>query len=139
MYWATHPGVELADNPTVRLDQDNEPQPDAVLRYREGGASQVSADDYIEGAPELVVEISASTVSIDMNAKKQAYQRNGVAEYLVWLVEEQTVHWFYLEAGVYQLLPINDQGVIESQVFPGLLLCIPALLEGDLSRVLAYK
>jgi hypothetical protein len=30
-YWQIIPGIELLDNPTVRLDADNEPQPDAWL------------------------------------------------------------------------------------------------------------
>lgn len=46
-------GVELADNTTVRLDADNEPQPDALLRIENGGQSRISEDDYVEGAPEL--------------------------------------------------------------------------------------
>jgi hypothetical protein len=32
VYSAATPGVDLADNATVRLDIDNEPQPDALLR-----------------------------------------------------------------------------------------------------------
>ena len=31
-YEAATPGVEVLDNATVRLDIDNEPQPDALLR-----------------------------------------------------------------------------------------------------------
>src|SRR4051812_42701023 len=30
-FWARTPGVSVADNSTVRLDEDNEPQPDAFL------------------------------------------------------------------------------------------------------------
>ncbi len=52
------PGVRLGDNATVRLDLDNEPQPDAILLIDTawGGKSHLSVDGYIEGAPELVVE-----------------------------------------------------------------------------------
>jgi Putative restriction endonuclease len=55
--------TRLGDNPTVRLDVDNEPQPDAVLLIdsQHGGASRLSDDGYIEGAPEFVAEIAAST------------------------------------------------------------------------------
>jgi hypothetical protein len=35
VYAALTPGVEVADNATVRLDLDNEPQPDALLRLDE--------------------------------------------------------------------------------------------------------
>jgi len=79
------PGVALGVEPTVRLDIDNEPQPDAVLLImpEAGRQAQLSDDDYIEGAPELVVEIAASSVAIDLHAKKQAYRRNSVKEYIV--------------------------------------------------------
>ena len=48
----------------VRLDDDNEPQPDALLRIRTRteGNSTISEDGYVEGATELIVEIAASTV-----------------------------------------------------------------------------
>ena len=35
-YWLATPGVELADNTTVRLDLDKDPQPDACLFIDEG-------------------------------------------------------------------------------------------------------
>ncbi|MDZ8105342.1 MAG: Uma2 family endonuclease [Nostoc sp. DedQUE12a] len=82
-YEAATPGVCLGIEPTVRLDLDNEPQPDAVLLInpKAGGQARLSEDDYIEGAPELIVEIAASSVAIDLHTKKQAYRRNGVKEY----------------------------------------------------------
>ena len=60
--------VMACDNATVRLDFDNEPQPDALLRLDEsvGGNSRIGEDDYIEGAPELIVEIASSSVSYDL-------------------------------------------------------------------------
>jgi len=48
-----------------------------------GGQSRISEDDYIEGAPELIVEIAASTASYDLHDKLRAYRRNGVREYQV--------------------------------------------------------
>ncbi len=70
-YKTATPGVALGDAPTVRLDSDNEPQPDAVLLIESqcGGRSRVSEDDYIEGVPELVVEIAASSAAIDLGDK----------------------------------------------------------------------
>lgn len=135
VYWAATPGVDLCDNTTVRLDLDNEPQPDALLRI-ENGTSRSSEDDYIEGAPEFVVEIAASSASQDLHDKLRAYRRNGVQEYLVWQIYEQQLNWFSLQAGEYVLLVPHDQGVIRSQVFPGLWLASLALLQGDLAAVL---
>lgn len=128
-YWAATPGIDLCDNTTVRLDLDNEPQPDALLRIN-GGTSQISEDDYIEGSPELVVEIAASSASKDLHDKLRAYDRNGVQEYLVWQIYEQQLNWFSLQAGEYVLLATDNQGMICSQVFPGLWLVEPALLQG---------
>src|SRR5260221_10710701 len=49
-YEAETQGVECFDNSTVRLDLDNEPQPDLVLikSPAKGGQARVSAEDYIE-------------------------------------------------------------------------------------------
>jgi Uma2 family endonuclease len=129
VYWAATPSVDLCDNTTVRLDLDNEPQPDALLRI-EGGTSRISEDDYVEGSPKLVVEIAASSASKDLHDKLRAYRRNGVQEYLVWQIYEQQLNWFSLQAGEYVLLAADNQGVICSQVFPGLWLAEPALLQG---------
>jgi Uma2 family endonuclease len=137
-YEAATLGVELGDAPTVRLDLENEPQPDAVLRIEEqaGGQSRLSKDDYVEGAPELVAEIAASSAAIDLGDKKRAYCRNGIQEYIVWQVFEQRLNWFYLQEGEYVLLPIDEDGVIRSRVFPGLWLAVEDLLIGNMARVL---
>ncbi|MBW4541318.1 MAG: Uma2 family endonuclease [Myxacorys chilensis ATA2-1-KO14] len=138
VYQASTPDLALGVEPTVRLDLDNELQPDAVLLIREqaGGQARISDDDYIEGAPELVVEIAASSVAIDLHAKKQAYRRNGVQEYIVWRVLDQEIDWFYLEEGEYLNLEPDSDGVLQSRVFPGLWLAIADLLSGNMQRVL---
>ena len=121
--------------PTVRLDEDNEPQPDAVL-FRLGGNAQIDDDGYIMGAPELVVEIAASTVSYDLHAKKRVYERNGVKEYIVWRTLDQEIDWFILENGKYVRLTPDDAGVMHSREFEGLRLNVKAILNGDMAGVL---
>ncbi len=115
---------------------DNEPQPDAVL-FMPGRGAIITEDDYIAGAPELVVEISASTVSIDLHDKKEAYRRNGVQEYLVWRTLQQELDWFSLHHGEYIRLEANQDRVIKSQTFPGLWLAVEAMLSGEMAKVLA--
>ena len=139
VYAASTPGVRGADNATVRLDLDNEPQPDAVLLIASaaGGRCRVSDDNYLEGTPELVVEVAASSASIDLHEKLHAYRRNGVQEYIVWRTLEQRIDWFELSDGEYRPLPADDAGVIRSRVFPGLGLAVGALLKGDLAGALA--
>jgi Uma2 family endonuclease len=137
-YCAATPGVGVADNATVRLDPFNEPQPDVLLRLDPavGGHSHITPDDYIEGAPELVVEIAASSAAYDLREKKVIYQRNGVQEYLIWQVYEQRIDWFQLIEDEYVPLLPNANGIIHSRIFPGLHLDVRALLAGDLAGVL---
>jgi Uma2 family endonuclease len=135
-YWAVTPGIELGDNSTVQLDQYNEPQPDALLRIQTGGQSTVNEDGYVEGAPELIVEIAASTVSLDLHQKLEVYQLHQVQEYLVWRVEDDQLDWFQLKQGKYLKLQPDIEGVLYSQMFPGLWLDQNALLTGNLAKVL---
>ena len=139
VYHAFTPGVRLGDNATVRLDMDNEPQPDAMLRLDEtvGGRSRISDDGYVEGAPELIVEVAASSASYDLGNKLNVYRRNQVQEYLVWQVYDQRLDWFRLRQGEYVLLQPDTDGIVRSEVFPGLWLAVPALLEGNLAQVLS--
>ncbi len=100
------------------------------------GRSRLTPEGYLQGAPELVVEVAASSASIDLGTKKRVYRRNGVQEYLVWQVFDQHLDWFYLEEGVYQPLLADGEGVRRSWVFPGLWLAGPPLLQNDLAAVL---
>ncbi len=139
VYHAATPGVRLGDNATVRLDMDNEPQPDGLLRLNEsvGGQSRLSEDGYVEGAPELIVEVAASSASYDLRDKLRVYRRNQVQEYLVWQVYDQHLDWFRLREGEYVPLQPDAAGVVCSEIFSGLWLAVPALLEGNLAEVLA--
>jgi Uma2 family endonuclease len=139
IYCAATPGVRMGDNTTIRMDPFNELQPDVILRLDPtvGGRSQVSPDDYLEGAPQLIVEVAASSATYDLREKKTVYQRNGIQEYIVWQIYERRLDWFYLHEDEYEQLQPNTDGIIRSQVFPGLDLNTPALLDGNLAQVLA--
>ncbi len=139
LYGTLTPGVLCADNTTVRLGSDTEPQPDALLRIEPevGGNSRISADDYVEGAPELLAEVAASSASYDVHDKMDIYRRSGVQEYLVWRVYDEQIDWFALRDGEYIRLTPDGSGVIASQVFPGLRLAVSALLAGDMTQVVA--
>jgi Uma2 family endonuclease len=139
VYTAHTPGVRIADNVTMRLDTDNEYQPDIVLRLEPecGGASSISPDDYLEGAPELVVEIAGSSASIELRDKLRVYRRNGVREYIVWQTHDNQLHWWELRDDEYLPLMPDADGVTRSRVFPGLWLDVAALLKGDLATALA--
>lgn len=137
-YEAMTPGVLGADNATVRLDVINEPQPDGLLLIDPecGGQTRLSSDDYVEQAPELVAEVSASSVSIDLNAKFEAYRRCGVREYVVWRVLDRAIDWFVLRDEKYERLEAGTDGIHRSETFPGLWLDAAALVRQDVRQVM---
>jgi hypothetical protein len=73
VYAASHPGTQALDNVTVRIETDTDVQPDLALR-KEPGTSTVEPE-HILGAPELVIELAASSASYDLNRKKSVYER----------------------------------------------------------------
>jgi Uma2 family endonuclease len=137
IYCFATPGVRSGDNGSIRMDLDNMPQPDLFLRIDSacGGQTHISADRYVEGAPELIAEIAVSSASYDLHAKLNAYRRNGVKEYIVWRTLERGFDYFVLREGKYERLAAGADGVYRSEVFPGLWIAADALLTGDLSRV----
>ena len=139
VYESMTPGVVTADNSTIALDVDNDPQPDACLRIlpTQGGQSKLDAKGYIVGSPELIVEIAASSMSYDLGAKLNAYRRNGVREYIVYRTYDGEVDWFILRDDQYARLAPDPQGILMSEVFPGLWLKPEALIEGNAAELLA--
>lgn len=137
LYVSQRPDVLLADNSTVFLDRQAEVQPDAFLVRPAPGGPRVTEDGYLEGAPQLVVEIAASTASYDLHVKKEAFRRNGVLEYVVWRVLDRAIDWFRLQDGAYVLIEPEADGIVASAQFPGLRLHVPSMLAGDLAAVLA--
>lgn len=134
VYRAGRNEIEVSAPVTVLLDDENEPEPD-VLMYRRDDASII--DGYLATAPELIVEIAATSAARDLHQKKRAYERNGVREYIVWRTKDSAIDWFRLTAGVYVLVAPDEQGIIESEEFPGLRLDVAAMLRHDRAAVLA--
>jgi Uma2 family endonuclease len=70
------------------------PQPDIALRILpECGGQSGMEGIYATGAPELVVEVSGSTLSRDLGTKLELYQRAGVLEYLTILPHAKQLIW----------------------------------------------
>lgn len=130
-------GVEAACGPTVRLGLESEPQPDAILRVKPacGGRTTTSIEGYVEGPPELVAEVSASTAPTDLGLKRDIYREMGVSEYVVVRPRARAVDWFRLEGSAYTRIEPDGDGMQRSMVFPGLWLDARALLRGDLRRL----
>jgi Uma2 family endonuclease len=137
VYVSLTPEVFLEDNTTVYLDDRGEVQPDACLWRPEPDTLRLTDDGYLEGAPQLIVEVAASSVSYDLHEKKEAYRRNGVREYVVWRVLDEAIDWLRLQDGEYVRVEPGADGIVDSEQFPGLRLHIPSMLAGDLAAVLA--
>lgn len=131
--------MEVYTNSTLLLDAENTLQPDAMLCSTpvKGGRVWLNAKGYLCGSPELVCEVAASTTSLDLHQKFRAYCRNGVSEYLVWLVLEERFVWYVLEDGEYVELKADAAGLLKSRVFKGLVLDTKAALKGQAAKVIA--
>jgi Uma2 family endonuclease len=138
-YAEATPGTEALLNNAQILGPESEPEPDACLFIapESGGRVFADKDDYLHGAPELVVEVSSSTESIDLHAKKQDYQQGGVSEYIVLALRLQKVFWFVRQRGKYKETPLPADGVFRSRIFPGLWLDAKSILRCHRQGVLA--
>ena len=138
-YAEATPGTEALLNNTQILGPDSEPEPDACLFIAPeyGGRVYADEDDYLHGAPELIVEVSSSTELIDLHRKKQDYQKAGVREYIVLALRMQKVFWFVRQRGKYKETPLPADGIFRSRTFPGLWLDAEAMLRCHRRGVLA--
>jgi Uma2 family endonuclease len=127
------PGTILQGDTTTKLGPRSEVQPDCALLIdpRFGGQTGEDSKGYTTGCPELVIEISSSTLHLDLNAKKRAYEEAGAKEYLVYDEPHGKFQWFALRHGKLEpLLPSGD-GLYRSVTFPGLWLDEAAFVAND--------
>jgi Uma2 family endonuclease len=132
---AAQPAVEAVGPASVLLDDQNEPEPDAMLLRTTPG--WLNEEGFLVKIPELAVEIANSSRSRDLHQKLRAYERNGIAEYVVWRVSDGEIDWFELREGRYVKRAADASGMIESREFPGLVMDVPAMLAMDRAKVLA--
>jgi len=133
LYRLSTPGLGHVLNSTLRLGADDVPQPDGLLYILPewGGRARLDRKGYLIGPVELVVEIAASSASIDARDKLDSYRRAGVQEYLLWRTEDEAVDWWFLREDEYVPLPEEAGGVLRSQALPGLWLHRESLLARD--------
>lgn len=139
MYAAGVVGLSGSAQATLCLDNFNEPQPDALLRFEPeyGGGSTMTDDGYLEGPVEFVLEVAGSSASYDMNQKKQVYARHGISEYLILLTHERRIVWYVLRDGNYEEIAVDEEGILRSEILPGLWLKQDAVWQNDMAAILA--
>jgi Uma2 family endonuclease len=130
------PGSEVLCHTSTVLGSRSELQPDSMLRILpEYGGRTRDEVQFIAGPPELLVEVSHTSLYTDLGPKLEDYERAGVREYVVRTLEPDAVHWFVLINGRFVESPPGPDGLYHSQVFPGLWLDPQALIRGDRRRL----
>jgi Uma2 family endonuclease len=135
VYRAATPGVRIFDNTSLRLDADNEPQPDVAVVI--DADPDLIDEEYLETKPALIIEVAASSAAYDLHQKLHVYRRNGIQEYLVLLAHEQETRWHRWQEGTYTLLRPDDDGILRSQILPGLWFHSEHFWQGDLAGLFA--
>ena len=115
----------------VVLSEDNVVQPD-LLYVRAGNEERVGAA-FISGAPDLVVEISSSsTRRLDLQRKRELYERFAVPEYWYVDLEAERVEIYRLNGGRYPAPQLRYPGeILESTQLPGFEMSVAASLALD--------
>ena len=114
-----HAGEVLTAPLDVRLGDDTALQPDLI--FISNARAGIIQENWIEGAPDLVVEVfSRSTAAYDRATKLPIYAESGVAE--VWLIDPlaKTVEVLKLEGKKYFVdATLAGDQILASSLFPG--------------------
>jgi Uma2 family endonuclease len=138
-YSDSTPGTDAFDNITSVMSESSEPQPDLslIVLPEAGGQTRLTREEYLQGAPELAIEISNTTATVDLNAKMRDYERYGVQEYLVVIMREREVRWFVRRKDRFTPMKPDADGVLKSKLFPGLWLDTAGVFDRTARRLLA--
>ncbi len=134
LYKELTPGCQSGLECTWLMGVEEVTQPDIFLRVlSECGGQSDDAGNYPSGAPELIVEVTGSTMSRDLGVKLDIYRRVGVREYVTMLLHTKQVIWRQLVRGRYKELKPAVDGLLHSTVFPGLWLDPAAVWDPKIS------
>ncbi len=127
------PGCEASNDATWVMGTKDTPQPDIMLRILPASGGQSGeTGKYFAGAPELIVEVSGSSLSRDLGIKLDLFRRVGVREYLTVQLNPRKIVWRELADGSYRDIRPDADAILRSRVFPGLWLDPEALWNGTL-------
>jgi Uma2 family endonuclease len=113
-------GELFRETTAVKLSSRNVFLPDLAFYRRE--RLNLLHDTYINGAPDLVVEVlSPRTGERDIGVKFAEYEQHGVGEY--WVLDPETLaHRFYAREGELLVEFANGEELIPSRVVDGFFL-----------------
>jgi Uma2 family endonuclease len=125
MHVLTHKSGRLMVAPVaIKMDEGNVMKPDILyiaLRQIQDKTVEITENDGVTGAPELVVEvISPANYKKLRNAKKKRYALAGVTEYWELKPKKKSITVEILENGEYKLFSeAKKTGTIQSSVLQG--------------------
>ena len=132
------PGVRVGHDGSLLLSDESEVQPDLVLKVDPARGGQTRrAGLYLEGCPELVIEVARSSRGIDLGPKPREYEKAGGLEYLVFALEPDEIHWHVRRDGRLDRIEPDHDGLYRSAAFPGLWLNPVAWHANDGSALVA--
>lgn len=128
---AVHGGEVLTAPCGVYLSDRNVPEPDALFLLHEH--LDRIGEQYIEGPPDLVVEVSSpSTRRLDLVRKRELYERFRVPEYWFVDLDEDQVQVYVLQDGRYPKPLVAKRGeTVQSVVLPEFAAAVDDLLVPD--------
>jgi len=135
LQWCLHSYIyqtgsgELFNAPIdVVFDRFNVVQPDLI--FISTGKRHIIQDKYVQGAPDVAIEIlSPTTLSKDLATKKELYAKFGVLEY--WIVDpfKDAIEVFSLKNGLYELrCSATTHGLITSEAIKGFQLSLEEII-----------
>ena len=125
----THPLGKLRFAPLdVILSEHDVLEPDLLLVLNE---HQDYLQDWVRGAPDLVIEIlSPTTASRDRGLKLKTYARYGIGEYWIVDPDAQTVEVYRLTAEAFHLAAKCVKGKkVETPLLPGFSLAVGSIFK----------
>lgn len=113
---ASRSSLDLFANPSTELSNNSLPEPDIVIAEPEN--SKMLAGPEVR----LAVEISDSTLDMDLGRKARLYAQHGVPEYWVVDIEARVIHqlWAPTEDSYSQQCSIPFGGSIRAATLPSL-------------------
>jgi len=111
-------GIVRGSHTTLKFSEANGTQPDIVFI---SNARRDRVHPYfMDGAPEVVVEIlSPTTRKLDRGKKMALYAKHGALEYWQIDPEGQAAEFFRNHNGAWLPLPVGDDEIFRSEVIPG--------------------
>ena len=120
--------VVLAQQTSIRLHEDSEPEPDILVlrrKHQRAAPGKPRAADVF-----LLVEIADTSLHYDLHTKVPLYARNGIPE--VWVVDlnANAVHVFRdPRAGEYRHAGLHTGGDLAPEAFPAAAIDLRRLFE----------